>query len=104
MNLSYLQQNFCCTTPKKKKQYFKTYEKYMFFIGIVGQLLFYFQAYEIFSTRSSCSVSLPGFCISFIALTSWLIYGFLIKSKVMIVANIAGLIGCVWVLIGIMMY
>lgn len=74
------------------------------FIGIVGQLLFYFQAYKIFSTQSACSVSLVGFSISLISLISWLFYGFLTKSKVMIVANIAGLIGCVWVLIGIMMY
>lgn len=89
------------TTIEKVK---KTYEHYMFFIGIVGQLLFYFQAYQIFSLKSACSVSLVGFCISLVSLISWGIYGIVIKSKVLILSNIVGFIGCVLVLTGIYIY
>lgn len=89
------------TTMEKIK---KTYEKYMFVIGIVGQLLFYFQAYQIFSLKSACSVSLVGFCISLISLISWGIYGVVIKSKVLLLSNIVGFIGCVLVLTGIYIY
>lgn len=104
MMLSTTKKNNPAYLRKLKQQLIVTYEKYMFFIGIVGQLLFYFQAYKIFSTQSACSVSLVGFSISFISLTSWLIYGLILKNLVLTLSNIAGLIGCTLVLIGIMLY
>lgn len=89
---------------KTKKQIKSIYEKYMFFIGIAGQLLFYFQAYQIFSTHSACSVSQTGFIIAFFSLLSWFVYGLMIKNKVLIFSNGVALIGCALVLSGILIY
>ena len=88
-------------TQKKMKN---LYEKYMFFAGVIGQLLFYFQAYEIFSTQSAHSVSKPAFYIGFFSLASWFIYGLMIKNKVLIFSNTIALIGCGLVLVGIYLY
>jgi MtN3 and saliva related transmembrane protein len=91
-------------TESLKTKFKKGYEKYMFVIGIGGQLLFYFQAYEIFSSKSACSVSKIGFLISFVSLLSWFIYGLMLKNKVLIISNTAALLGCLLVLIGIFLY
>jgi MtN3 and saliva related transmembrane protein len=90
--------------PETKKQMKNIYEKYMFFIGIAGQLLFYFQAYQIFSTHSACSVSQTGFIIAFFSLLSWFFYGLMIKNKVLIFSNGVALVGCALVLSGILIY
>jgi MtN3 and saliva related transmembrane protein len=82
----------------------KLYEKYMMFIGIIGQLLFYLQALKIFRDRSAEDVSFPGFLLGLISVTSWLIYGVLIRDKVLVIANAFAVIGAILVLSGIMLY
>ena len=57
--------------------------------------MFYFQAYEIFSSHSAKIISFPGFFLSFIGLSSWLLYGVLIKNTPLIIANAVGVIGTI---------
>jgi len=80
------------------------YEKYMSVVGIAGNMMFYLQAYKIFVQKSAQDVSGIGFLISFIGLSSWLLYGLLIKSKPLIIANVVGVAGAMLTLIGIIMY
>ncbi|KAB8029860.1 SemiSWEET family transporter [Fluviispira multicolorata] len=82
----------------------KLFENYMSCIGPIGNSMFYFQAYEIFSSKNSGSVSLIGFSISIIALNSWLFYGVYIKNKPLIFANIVGALGAFFVVLGIIIY
>jgi MtN3 and saliva related transmembrane protein len=82
----------------------KLYEKYMSIIGPLGNLMFFIQAYKIFRTHSAVSISLLAFGISTIGLTSWLIYGFLLKNKPLIWANLVGVTGASCVLIGTLLY
>ena len=80
------------------------YEKYMFIVGTLGQLLFYTQGIKIFANKSASDVSLLGFSLGLISVTSWLIYGVLIKNKVLIISNAFAVIGALFVVIGILIH
>ncbi len=80
------------------------YEKYISIMGTIGNSMFYFQAYKIFISKNAIAISFLGFLISFIALSSWLIYGVILKNKPLIIANIFGIIGALLVLIEIIIY
>lgn len=69
------------------------YTKFMILIGILGQSLYYLQAFKIYMKRSAQDVSLEGFLIAFFSLACWLIYGILIKDKVLIIVNIVAVFG-----------
>jgi len=89
---------------KNREKLVKFYTKYMTIIGVLGQFMFFFQAYKIFAAKNAGSVSFSGFTISLIAVSSWLVYGVLIKNRVLIVSNIVAVIGAMLVLIGIVTY
>lgn len=89
--------------PSKTK-FFAYYEKYMFCVGILGQLLFYIQGIKIFLTHSAKDVSIIGFLLGLLSVSSWLIYGLLIKNRVLVVANIFAVIGALFVIVGILIY
>ncbi|HEV2524650.1 MAG TPA: SemiSWEET family transporter [Gammaproteobacteria bacterium] len=80
------------------------YEKYMFFIGIAGQMVFYLQAYEIFSAKRAENVSLTAFLFGLVSVASWLIYGIVIKNRVLVVANAFAVVGAFAVVIGILSF
>jgi MtN3 and saliva related transmembrane protein len=82
----------------------KFYEKYMSFIGPIGNLMFFIQAYKIFNTQSAVSISILAFGISGVGLSSWLIYGFLLKNRPLILANLVGVAGTSLVLVGTLIY
>ncbi len=82
----------------------KFYEKYMFVIGGSGSLIFYLQAIEIFNEQSAAAVSLLAFVIGFISVASWMVYGVLIKNRVLFFSNVLATIGALLVVIGILMY
>jgi MtN3 and saliva related transmembrane protein len=82
----------------------KLYEKYIGIVGSLGNLMFFIQAYKIFATKSAVSISAFAFIISIIGLASWLIYGFLLKNKPLIIANLVGVAGASFVLIGTCVY
>ena len=62
------------------------YENYMNIIGPLGNVMFYLQAYKIYTTKTAISISVEGFSLSMVALSSWLLYGILIKNKPIIIA------------------
>ena len=76
----------------------------MTIVGTLGNLMYYFQGYEIFHTHSAGAVSLIAFSISFVGLSSWLAYGIYLKNTPLIVANTFGVIGAIFVISGILLY
>lgn len=80
------------------------YEKYMFFMGFAGQMVFYLQAYEIFSTHRADNVSLPAFLFGLASVSSWLIYGLMIKNRVLVVANAFAVVGALAAVVGILYF
>lgn len=76
-------------------------EKLMMIVGIVGQTLFYFQAYKIYTTASAKDVSVTGFSFALFSLICWLLYGFVIKNKVLIIVNTFAVIGAALTLLSI---
>jgi MtN3 and saliva related transmembrane protein len=87
-----------------KKKMFYVYEKYMLVMGILGQFLFYVQGVKIFTTKSASDLSIVGFLLGLIAVTSWFIYGILIKNKVLAISNAVAVIGALFVVIGILIH
>lgn len=90
--------------PPFKSRLFSYYEKYMMAMGILGQAVFYIQAFKIFYNRSAQDVSLLGFSFGLLSVTSWMIYGFLIKNKVLAFANVVAVIGALLVVAGILIH
>lgn len=78
-----------------KSKFLTYYEKYMLLMGIGGQSLFYLQAFKIFFTRNAQGVSLSGFAIALMSIISWIIYGTLIKDKILIRVNIVAVVGAI---------
>ena len=77
---------------------------YMSWILSLGQSMHYVQAWKIFTTKSSEDISLTAYIICFILVTHWLIYGFIIKDKVIIIAETLGVIGVSLVIYGTLLY
>ena len=80
------------------------YEKYMFFIGVAGQMVFYLQAFKIFSTKNAESVSLIAFLFGLVSVTSWLIYGVVLKNRVLVISNTFAVVGALSVITGILIF
>lgn len=80
------------------------YEKYMYFIGIAGQMVFYLQAYEIFAAEKAENVSLPAFSFGLLSVSSWMLYGIFIKNRVLVVANAFAVVGALAAVGGILYY
>jgi MtN3 and saliva related transmembrane protein len=80
------------------------YSRYMFVVGIGGNLLFYLQAWEIFRTASARDISLPAFIVGFWAVSSWFVYGLVLRDKVIIAANIVAMAGSALVIAGTLLY
>ncbi len=77
---------------------------YMVFIGTFGQFLYFAQAYQIYSTKSVSDLSLMGFLAGLVSVTSWLIYGIVLKDLPLIIANVTAVIGALLVVMGILVY
>ncbi|MBX3461399.1 MAG: hypothetical protein KF696_15750 [Planctomycetes bacterium] len=82
----------------------KAYGRYMFVVGIGGNLLFYIQAFEIFTSQQARDVSLWAFVIAFWAVASWFVYGLVLRNWVLISANVVAMIGSALVVAGKLLY
>jgi len=82
----------------------KLYEKYMLLVGLAGSLVFYLQAFKIFYDRSAEDVSLSAFLIGLVSVTSWMIYGMIIKNKIILISNFFATIGALMTVIGILLF
>ncbi|NUQ35206.1 MAG: hypothetical protein HUU29_09730 [Planctomycetaceae bacterium] len=76
----------------------------MLVVAIGGNSFFYAQAFFIFSDQSAKDVSAIANCIAAWALMSWLVYGIVIRNRILVVANIIGILGILLILLGIAMY
>lgn len=76
-----------------KKTFLKHYKKYMLIVGVAGQSVFYSQFVTILVHKSAQDVSLIGFSTGLIAVLSWLVYGLLIRDKVLILSNCVATLG-----------
>lgn len=90
-------------TPLKSRL-LKFYEKYMFAMGILGQGIFYFQGFKIFQNQSAQDVSLSGFLFGLVSVISWMIYGLMIKNKVLVGVNVVAIFGALFVITGILIH
>ncbi len=88
----------------KKSKLLTYYEKYMLVVGVLGQLLFYIQGVKIVLTQSANDISITAFSLAFISVSSWLIYGILIKNRVLIFANAVAVVGALFVIVGTLIY
>jgi MtN3 and saliva related transmembrane protein len=87
-----------------KHKFLSYYEKYMMCMGVLGQLLFYVQGVKIFVSKSANDVSIVGFALGLISVSSWLLYGILIKNRVLIIANAFAVVGALFVIVGILIH
>ena len=87
--------------PKRPPRWF---QRYMYVVGIGGNLFFYIQAWEIFTRRSANDVSLSAFVVAFWAVASWFAYGLVLRNWVLISANIVAMLGSGAVVAGKLMY
>lgn len=92
------------TEIQTKSKLLTYYERYMLVVGILGQLLFYTQGIKIFLTQSAKDVSIIGFLCGLVSVSSWLIYGLLIKNKVLVLSNVVAVVGALLVIVGILFY
>ncbi len=79
-------------------------EKMTTFMGLVGQVATYVQAYKIFELKSAHAISLIAVLITFTSMVFWLVYGLKQHVKPLVICNIVGLIGTSLVLAGVLFY
>ena len=77
---------------------------YMSWVVNLGQSMHYIQAWKIFTTKSAEDISLIAYIICLVLLIHWLIYGVVIKDKVIILAETLGVIGAILVIFGTVIY
>jgi MtN3 and saliva related transmembrane protein len=82
----------------------KMLETYMSWIVVLGQSMHFIQAWKIYKIKSAEDVSAISYIICITLLIHWLCYGYLIKNRVLIIAEGLGLMGSILVLIGIFTY
>ncbi len=97
-----MEDNYIETNSKLK--FFAVYEKYMFFMGVFGQLIYYVQGVRIFLAKSAQDVSMVGFLIGLIAAISWLAYGIMLKNKALIASNVCAVIGAIFAIVAIFVH
>ena len=82
----------------------KLFVRWMYFIAVFGNAFFYIQAYKIFRDQDARSVSTVAFCLAFVTVSSWFVYGLILKNKVMLIANVVAMIGAALVVAGSIIY
>jgi MtN3 and saliva related transmembrane protein len=78
--------------------------KYMLFVAVAGNAIFYIQGIKIILNESAKDVSPWAFGASFWAVSSWFVYGLFMRDKIIVLANIIAMIGAAFVLWGCWRY
>jgi MtN3 and saliva related transmembrane protein len=97
------QTNMRVALSSKNSKSLYYYARFMILVGMLGQSLYYLQAFKILRQGSAADVSLEGFIVALFALICWMIYGFLVKDKVIIIVNVFGSLGAGLTLISILL-
>jgi uncharacterized protein with PQ loop repeat len=80
--------------------YAKAYKMYMlFFVAVFGYSFLFVQAATILAENSTRSFSLPSTLILVLVSSSWIVYAFLKKDKVLMVSSTISLIGSFFILL-----
>ena len=79
-------------------------ELYMTGVIALGQSAHYIQAWKIFTTQSASDMSLLSYSIYFTLLLHAFGYSILINKKLLMFAEVVGLIGSGSVIVGILLY
>jgi len=77
---------------------------YMSWVVSLGQSMHYIQAWKIYTTKSAEDISLVAYIICLILLVHWLVYGIVVKDRVIVLAETLGVIGSTLVIIGTIIY
>lgn len=80
------------------------YRYFMYAVAILGGTFVYIQLGTIIYNKSSTNVSLPAFIVFLFSSIFWLIYGYLVKDWVIILANIVNIIGTLLIIAFIKYY
>ena len=89
----------------KRSAMIKWYKKYMYFIGIFGQSVFYSQFYEIIQNKSAKDVFLFRFACGVVSITSWMVwYGIIIRDNPLMVSNIVATVSAILTIGAIIIY
>ena len=91
-------------TAPKETGFRLWFSRFMFIPGVGGNFVPLIQAAEIVRLGSSGSVSLAGFSFALFCIVCWLIYGLLRSDKVLIWANVIGVINLVALIACIIVY
>jgi len=83
---------------KTNKKYNEYFEKYMYFIAILGAVFLYVQAYKIYDKKSADDISVLAFSLVVFVSLNWLLYGYVLNKKAIILSSILGLIGSIIIL------
>lgn len=77
---------------------------YMDAVALLGASFYYIQTYKIIKTKSSCSISLPGYYISLFTSINWLVFGTHSSNLPLTVSGILCTIGCILVIVFALKY
>ena len=80
------------------------YKKYMFVVGTCGQFVFYSQFFEIIQNQSSEGIPLFGFMCGLLSVSSWMVYGFMIRDMPLMISSTVGTIGALLTVGSILIY
>jgi uncharacterized protein with PQ loop repeat len=81
-----------------------SYDKYMFFVGIVGKTFLILQIYTIIRNQSSENVSFLSYLIYFLTSLSWLIFAVMNQNLVITVSSFVGIICSLTAMNTVVMY
>ncbi len=90
--------------PPRQSEFARWFKRFMFVPGVGGNFVPLIQAMRVFAEHDSKAQSLEGWLVALFCLCCWLMYGVVLKDKVLIIANIVGVINVIILIIGIMMY
>lgn len=76
-----------------------TIESIGFMAAVLSTLNQFPQAFKVFRTNDTRSISLAMYCIVVVAITLWLVYGILLGDRPLILANSLSLIPIIYIFI-----
>ena len=90
--------------PDTQEKFHKIYDNFMFVAASVAPILGLPQLFKIWTEQSAVGLSLVSWSAFTVISSLWIIYGFLHKSKPIIISSIAWLVIHSFVVIGILRF